>query len=117
MVRLGNWSYAFYLVHATVIYAVMNVIGGRHGTGWSNLVWGAGIFLIALALSAAIHHLVEVPAERRIRGWKDRRDQQRSAVGAAASATRSSPEQEPEKHNEARERPRASRKHRAGNDD
>lgn len=74
MVRLGDWSYAFYLVHATVIYAVLNVIGGAHGVGWSNLVWGAGIFVVALGLAAAIHHLVEAPAERAIRGWKDRRD-------------------------------------------
>lgn len=74
MVRLGNWSYAFYLVHATVIYAVMNLIGGPRGPGWSNLLWGAGIFLVALALSAAIHHGVEVPAERRLRRWKDSRD-------------------------------------------
>ncbi|MEO8527441.1 MAG: acyltransferase [Pseudolysinimonas sp.] len=74
MVRLGNWSYVFYLVHATVIYATMNILGGSHGPGWSNLLWGTGIFLVAVALSFAIHHLVEVPAERVIRGWKDRRD-------------------------------------------
>ncbi len=65
MVRLGDWSYAFYLVHATVIYAVLNIIGGPRGAGFSNLVWGAGIFVIALALSAAIHHWVERPLERR----------------------------------------------------
>lgn len=74
MVRLGDWSYVFYLVHATVIYAVLEIIGGSHGTGWSNLIWGTGIFLVALGLAAAMHHLVEAPAERAIRGWKDRRD-------------------------------------------
>lgn len=74
MVRLGNWSYAFYLVHATVMYAVLNIIGGAREPGWSNLVWGAGIFALALALSAALHYWVEVPAERRIRRWKNRRD-------------------------------------------
>ena len=74
MVLFGNWSYAFYLVHATVIYAVLNIIGGQRGPGGTNLIWGTGIFVIALALSAAIHHWVEVPAERRIRGWKDQRD-------------------------------------------
>ncbi len=80
MVRLGNWSYAFYLVHATVMYAVLNLIGGQRGPGGTNLLWGTGIFLVALALAAAIHHWVEAPAERAIRGWKDRRD--RAAVGA-----------------------------------
>jgi len=74
MVRLGNWSFAFYLVHATVIYATLNIIGGSRGAAMSNLVWGAGIFAIALALSAALHYWVEAPAERRIRGWKNRRD-------------------------------------------
>lgn len=74
MVRLGTWSFAFYLVHATVIYAVLNVIGASRGIGWSNLVWGAGVFLIALGLAAALHHLVEAPAERVIRRWKARRD-------------------------------------------
>lgn len=85
MVRLGNWSYAFYLVHATVMYAVMNNIGGARGPGWSNLVWGAGIFAVALALSALIHHWVEVPAERRIRSWKDARDQRRAAVAVGSA--------------------------------
>jgi peptidoglycan/LPS O-acetylase OafA/YrhL len=80
MVLLGNWSYAFYLVHATVMYAVMNIIGGSHGPGWSNLLWGLGIFAIALGLAAAIHHGVEAPAERAIRGWKDRRDRARVAA-------------------------------------
>lgn len=83
MVRLGSWSYAFYLVHATVIYAVLNVIGGSRGAGGSNLIWGAGIFVVALALSAAIHYWVEAPAERSIRGWKDQRDIARAARSAA----------------------------------
>lgn len=81
MIRLGDWSYAFYLVHATVMYAVLNIIGGPRGSGGSNLIWGAGIFAVALALAAGIHHLVEVPSERAIRGWKDRRDQAASTQG------------------------------------
>lgn len=80
MIRLGNLSYAFYLVHATVMYAVLNIIGGPRGPGGSNLIWGAGIFAVALALAAAIHHLVEAPAERTIRGWKNRRDQAASSL-------------------------------------
>lgn len=74
MVRLGNWSYVFYLVHATVIYAVVEILGTSRAPGWSNLAWGTGIFVVALALAAGIHYLVEVPAERAIRAWKDRRD-------------------------------------------
>lgn len=75
MVTLGNWSYTFYLVHATVIYAILNIMGGSRGPGGTNLIWGTGIFLVALALAAAIHLWVEAPVERAIRGWKDRRDQ------------------------------------------
>lgn len=74
MVTLGNWSFTFYLVHATVMYAVLNIMGVSRDPAWSNLVWGGVIFGIALALSAAMHYWVESPAERRIRGWKDRRD-------------------------------------------
>ena len=83
MVRLGNWSYAFYLVHSTIMYAVLNIIGGPRGPGGTNLIWGTAIFIVALALSGAIHHWVEVPAERAIRGWKDRRDRAKSAPTTA----------------------------------
>lgn len=63
---LGDCSYTFYLVHATVMYAVLNVIGGPRGSGWSNLIWGTGIFVVALALAAAIHFFVEAPVEKKI---------------------------------------------------
>lgn len=84
MVRLGEWSFAFYLVHATVIYAVMGWLGPR-GTGWSNLLWDGALLVVCLAASAALHHLVEHPLERRLRRWKDARDlRARSRATAAA---------------------------------
>lgn len=73
MVKLGNWSYSFYLVHAIVIYAVMNVLG-RRGPGWSNLLWGLAIFLLALVLAYLVYRFVERPVEQKIRSWKDNRD-------------------------------------------
>lgn len=73
LVALGNWSYAFYLVHSTVIYAVLNLVGpaaGRtHTIGGSAALLGASI-----GLAFVLHRWVEIPLERRIRAWKDARD-------------------------------------------
>jgi peptidoglycan/LPS O-acetylase OafA/YrhL len=73
MVRLGNWSYAFYLVHATVIYAAINLFGWL-APSWVNVLWIVGVFVVALALAALLFHFLERPMERRIRSWKDRLD-------------------------------------------
>jgi peptidoglycan/LPS O-acetylase OafA/YrhL len=66
LVRLGDWSYAFYLVHATAIYAVKSVVGVQLN-GWWNLVWYAAMLVVSIALAAALHYLVEKPCERFIR--------------------------------------------------
>ncbi len=85
MVVLGEWSYAFYLVHATFIYLALTWLGPQE-VGWSNLVWFAVVFVIALAGAAALHYLVERPFERWLRAWKDRRDAARVATRAEADA-------------------------------
>ncbi|MET9800727.1 acyltransferase [Streptomyces sp. NPDC006368] len=72
LVRLGEWSFAFYLVHATFIYALRDV-HGRQPVGWSNLLWYGALLLVSLVAAAALHHLVERPAERRLRTWWDKR--------------------------------------------
>lgn len=73
LVVLGEWSYAFYLVHATVIYAVLAVVGVRPAS-WSNLVWYAALLLVSLPVAAALHYLVERPCERWLRrSWDERR--------------------------------------------
>lgn len=69
-VRLGEWSYAFYLVHATVMYAALTLFGPQ-ARSWANLGWYAVLLAIAIALAAALHHWVEKPFERRMRAWKD----------------------------------------------
>lgn len=71
-VRLGEYSYAFYLVHATIMYAVLALLGVRP-TSWLNLGWWATLCLLALGVAAALHHLVEKPFETRMRAWKDAR--------------------------------------------
>ncbi len=85
LVRLGEWSYAFYLVHATVIYAVLSFIGPVP-MSWANLGWYALLLIGSLAAAAALHHLVEKPAERRLRAWWDARAARRAAKRTPAPA-------------------------------
>lgn len=75
-VKLGEWSFAFYLVHATIIYAALRIFG-LQDFGWWNWVPLVPVLAIAIVASWALHHFVERPAEIRLRRWKDRRDQAR----------------------------------------
>lgn len=72
LVRLGEASYAFYLVHATVLYAVL-AVAGQQSLGWTSLLWYPPVFAVALGLAFALHLLVEKPLERRLRTWGDSR--------------------------------------------
>lgn len=72
LVLLGEWSYAFYLVHATFIYIARDLFG-KELVSWSNLWWYALLLVISLAAAAALHHTVERPLERRLRTWWDTR--------------------------------------------
>ncbi|GAA1780664.1 acyltransferase [Leucobacter iarius] len=72
MVKLGEWSFAFYLVHATAMYAVMAFAGHQRGS-WSNLVWYPIVLAISLLLAWALYRFVEHPLERRMRRWGDAR--------------------------------------------
>lgn len=75
-VRLGEWSFAFYLVHATVMYAVMRFVEPL-APSWSNVLPAAVLLVAATALAAALYHFVEKPVEKRLRTWKDVRDVRR----------------------------------------
>lgn len=72
LVRLGAWSFAFYLVHATVMYSFMAVFGAQPGS-LSNLLWYPPVFAIALLLAWALYRFVEHPLERKMRLWGDKR--------------------------------------------
>jgi peptidoglycan/LPS O-acetylase OafA/YrhL len=73
LVVLGEWSYAFYLVHATVVYAALGLLGGRP-VGWGGLLWYPVLLVACLGAAAALHLLVERPVEQRLRDWwADRR--------------------------------------------
>jgi peptidoglycan/LPS O-acetylase OafA/YrhL len=85
LVKLGEWSYSFYLVHATVIYTVLAVVG-RQPNSWKGLLWYPGMLAISIALAAALHYFVEKPCERFLRRRWDRRLAERSAARAAEPA-------------------------------
>lgn len=76
-VKLGEWSFAFYLVHATFMYIVLTFLGPQPAS-WTNLLWFAGLLAIDIAGAAALHQLVERPIEKRLRLWKDARDLRRA---------------------------------------
>lgn len=85
LVVLGELSYSFYLVHATVIYAVLRIVG-KQAIGWSNLAWYAAILVLSVGVAAALHYFVEKPLEQIIRTWWNRRTGRRAASLAAEPA-------------------------------
>lgn len=67
LVLLGQWSYSFYLMHATVLYAVAALWIPRQRPAWSN-IWLATMTLgISILAAATVYYLVEHPAERALR--------------------------------------------------
>jgi peptidoglycan/LPS O-acetylase OafA/YrhL len=62
-VRLGEWSFAFYLTHQLVL----RTVGACWPAGKFALLQVCIDLVLALAASAALYHWVEVPAERRLR--------------------------------------------------
>lgn len=94
VVMLGDWSYAFYLVHATVLYAVLS-IAGRQPAGWSALGWTVLLLAISLAVAGALHIFVERPAERWLRRWWDIRAAKRHAEFASTAAVADSSSADP----------------------
>jgi peptidoglycan/LPS O-acetylase OafA/YrhL len=81
-VKLGEWSFTFYLVHATLIYLALRIIGPQP-PAWRNIVWFAVLLVAGLLVACALHAFVERPFERRMRRWKDRRDVRLSEAAVA----------------------------------
>ncbi|MEO6941441.1 MAG: acyltransferase [Terrimesophilobacter sp.] len=87
LVALGDMSYAFYLLHATIIYFLLSIIG-VHGFGVATVpVWLLGLSL-SIGGAAILHYLIERPIEKRMRRWKDARDVTRSAAQELRENTR-----------------------------
>lgn len=89
-VRLGEWSYAFYLIHATLIYAVLNLIGKQPG-GWSAVFWFTALLAASLIAAWALHVFIERPVEKRLRHWQTARRAARTTAGRPVDADAAAP--------------------------
>lgn len=67
MVRLGEWSFAFYLVHISVVTVFAHLIGAHPGLG-AEIAATLGALVVAVAGAGVVHTVIEVPMERRLRG-------------------------------------------------
>jgi peptidoglycan/LPS O-acetylase OafA/YrhL len=100
LVLLGAWSYAFYLVHQTVIRFALSRYGPRPESG-ANVFDMIGMSAVAVAVAALFYYTVEHPAERWLRrhpprlGWARRRT---AHVGTA-------PQRHPDEHLRRRQAP------------
>lgn len=70
LVALGEWSFAFYLIHAILIYAALEAFGRQTGSGPRSIAWVALVLAASIALSWALHVLLERPVEKRLRDWQ-----------------------------------------------
>lgn len=66
-VRLGEWSFCFYLVHATVIYLTRVIVGAESHGFAITLLWWAAMLAASLLVTAALHFIIERPFERLLR--------------------------------------------------
>ncbi|WP_405390863.1 acyltransferase [Streptomyces sp. NBC_01102] len=66
MVRLGHWSFAWYLFHEIVIRALLEGVG-RPGTRGETAALWLVVLVVSLAVAAIAYHGVEHPLERLLR--------------------------------------------------
>jgi peptidoglycan/LPS O-acetylase OafA/YrhL len=64
-VRLGAWSYAFYLVHVLVIDFVLHELSPRRFTSVSASAFFVGLLVASVAVSGIMFSALERPIERR----------------------------------------------------
>lgn len=73
LVALGEWSFAFYLIHATLIYLALEIFGVQQHSYSRMLVWSAVLLSTSIIAAWLMHRFIERPLERRLRAWQDRR--------------------------------------------
>lgn len=70
LVLLGEWSFAFYLIHATLIYIVLAQFGQQSGV--IGIIWIVALLATSILTAWVLHALVERPAESRMRAWQNK---------------------------------------------
>jgi peptidoglycan/LPS O-acetylase OafA/YrhL len=79
LIRLGVWSYAFYLVHMFVTQAVVVTLHRRLGFTTSVTSLGLALGLVTTtACAALLHHFVEAPMDRLLRRHRELEPQRRA---------------------------------------
>jgi peptidoglycan/LPS O-acetylase OafA/YrhL len=66
MVRLGELSFAFYLVHWLVLHYAHVALGGGQYSASAAVGFLVAAFVVTLVLSSLLNHVVERPAMRRL---------------------------------------------------
>lgn len=88
LVRLGEWSFAFYLVHVLVMRVLEHtVISHPELDPLPGLGLLATVLLVSIAMAAALHHLVEAPANALIRSLTQRGGEGSGSGGRTAYTT------------------------------
>jgi peptidoglycan/LPS O-acetylase OafA/YrhL len=87
LVRLGQWSYSFYLVHALVISAFVRAADGRAEGAGGRLVVLVAAYGAAIAAAFALFRLVEHPLEKRIRHGRSAVPQEEIAQASGRDLT------------------------------
>jgi len=84
LVALGEWSFAFYLVHATLIYPIREIFGYQNAGYWRSAFWLVVTLALSILVSWLLHAFVEKPVEKRLRAWQQNRRARRASVAAEA---------------------------------
>jgi peptidoglycan/LPS O-acetylase OafA/YrhL len=77
IVYLGEISYSLYMVHAPLRMTLGKLAErsiDRLGASFEGWLAAAAFCLVTLVTAAAVYHLVEVPARRRLQRWRAERD-------------------------------------------
>ena len=72
MVRLGTWSFAFYLVHLPVLTVLAHVVSGRLGVA-RTIATSVAAVALSVGCAAFLYRTVERPCERLLRSSKLKR--------------------------------------------
>lgn len=85
MKRLGTWSYAIFILHAPIYVVIAKGLEVLDIPFEANVWTAAGLVALLTLIAAPVHHLIEEPSRRAIRGaWKSRRPS-RARIAAAVS--------------------------------